>query len=271
MKFGFVIPYASAREAADLAHEAEAAGWDGIFVWEPIWGIDAWVSMTAMAMRTTRIRLGTLLSPLARMRPWDVASKAVALDHLSGGRLTLTVGLGAIDTGYAAFGEVTHRRTRAELLDESLDIIWGLWRGQPFEYRGKHYTIRPTEFMVPPAPLQQPRIPIWCVGMHGSTKSMARAMRCDGLVPSSRDTAGNPQQALPDQLRQMTEYVRQHRAIQGYDIIVEGKTPSADRARAHDLIVPYADAGATWWIEAMWDAIEHPDLVRERLRAGPPA
>jgi len=126
VKYGFVLPSGDARVAADLAYEAEQAGWDGFFVWEPVWVWDAWVSLAAAAMRTERIRLGTMITPASRMRPWKLASETVTLDHLSGGRVILSVGLGATDTGFDAFGEVTDRRTRAELLDESLDIITGL-------------------------------------------------------------------------------------------------------------------------------------------------
>src|SRR3712207_9453887 len=107
MGYGIVLPRGDARAAADLAREAEQAGWDGFFVWEPVWGIDAWVSLAAAAMVTERIRLGTMLTPLSRMRPWKLASETVTLDHLSGGRVILAVGLGAVDTGFAAFGEVT--------------------------------------------------------------------------------------------------------------------------------------------------------------------
>src|SRR3990172_9740304 len=135
VKYGFVLPYGDARTAADLAYEAEKAGWDGFFVCEPVWGIDAWVALTAAAVRTERIRLGTMLSPISRMRPWKLASETATLDNLSNGRVILSVGLGAIDTGFEAFGEVTDRSMRAELLDEGLDILIGLWRGQPFQLR----------------------------------------------------------------------------------------------------------------------------------------
>ena len=76
MKTGFVLPGGDARLAAELAYEAELAGWDSFFVWEPVWGVDAWVCLTAAAMRTQRIRLGTMLSPLSRMRPWKLASES---------------------------------------------------------------------------------------------------------------------------------------------------------------------------------------------------
>ena len=147
MQYGFVLPYGDARTAADFAQAAEAAGWDGFFVWEPVWGWDAWVMLTAAALCTERIRLGTMITPLSRMRPWELASKTVTLDHLSNGRVILAVGLGAIDTGFAEFGEVTDRKTRAELLDEGLDILNGLWHGQPFNYDGKHYHIRGNEVL----------------------------------------------------------------------------------------------------------------------------
>src|SRR5215213_11644099 len=146
MRYGFVFPLGDARTAADFAREAERAGWDGFFVWEPVWGIDAWVSLTAAAMQTERIKLGTMLTPLSRMRPWKLASETATLDRLSGGRVILAVGLGAIDSGFAAFGEETDRKIRAELLDEGLEILTSLWKGQPITYTGKHYQITPTQF-----------------------------------------------------------------------------------------------------------------------------
>src|SRR5512136_1975247 len=116
MKYGFVLPYGDARTAANLAREAEQAGWDGFFVWEPVWGIDAWVALTAAAMRTERIKLGPVLTPLSRRRPWKVANETATLDNLSNGRLILPVGLGDPDE-LRPFGEETDRKTRAELLD----------------------------------------------------------------------------------------------------------------------------------------------------------
>ena len=184
MKYGFVLPYGDARIAADFAFEAEQAGWDGFFVWEAVWGWEAWMMLTAAAMRTQRIKFGTMITPLSRMRPWELASKTVTLDHLSNGRVILAVGLGAIDTGFAEFGEETDRKTRAELLDEGLDIVTGLWRGQPFNYDGKHYHIKETKFYPLPPPVQQPRIPIWVVGAWPKEKSMQRALRYDGYLPN---------------------------------------------------------------------------------------
>src|SRR5512146_1866096 len=155
MKYGFVLPSGDARTAADMAQAAEEAGWDGFFVWDPVWGIDPWVALAAAAMQTRHIRLGTMITPVSRQRPWTLAGQTAALDNLSGGRVILAVGLGAVDTGFAEFGEVTDRRTRAALLDEGLAIIAGLWRGQPFNFDGKHYHVREIKFHPPAPPVQK--------------------------------------------------------------------------------------------------------------------
>lgn len=273
MRFGFVLPYGDAADAADLAAEAEAAGWDGFFVWEPVWGIDAWVSLTAAAMRTQRIRLGTMLSPLSRMRPWKFASESATLDRLSGGRVIVSVGLGATETGFAEFGEATDRRTRAELLDEGLAIVEGLWRGQPFSFAGKHYTIRETAFSNPPPPVQQPRIPIWVVAAWPRKRSMRRALRYDGIIPSVIGDGRNARQATPDEVRKIASDVARARPDGRFDIVVEGTTPADDRAAAAEIVRAWDAAGATWWNEAMWEMPQAPESIealRVRIRAGPP-
>lgn len=274
MKYGFVLPTGDARTAADFAYDAEQAGWDGFFVWEPVWGIDAWVSLTAAAMRTERIRLGTLLTPLSRMRPWKLASETVTLDHLSNGRVILSVGLGAIDTGFEAFGEVTDRKTRAELLDEGLDILTGLWRGQPFTYDGKHYKVRETTFSPPPPPVQQPRIPIWVVGAWPRMRSMRRVLRYDGLLPAVLGGDGQGRALTPNHIREMSAFIEANRAeTTPFDIIMEGQTPGDDAEKAAAIVRPWAEAGVTWWIEALWEAPRDSGglaVIHERLRRGPP-
>jgi alkanesulfonate monooxygenase SsuD/methylene tetrahydromethanopterin reductase-like flavin-dependent oxidoreductase (luciferase family) len=274
MQFGFVLPYGDAHIAADFARAAEAAGWDGFFVWEPVWGWEAWMMLTAAAMRTERIRLGTMITPLSRMRPWDLASKTVTLDHLSNGRVILAVGLGAIDTGFAEFGEVTDRRTRAELLDEGLDILTGLWQGQPFNYDGKHYHIKETKFYPLPPPVQQPRIPIWAVGAWPRKKSMRRVLRCDGLLPNRLDEQGQHVEFTADHVREMKAYVDANRGSSTpFDIVVEGRTPGDQPDQAARTTRMWADGGATWWIEALWGDPDQPvDLgaVLQRIQQGPP-
>jgi alkanesulfonate monooxygenase SsuD/methylene tetrahydromethanopterin reductase-like flavin-dependent oxidoreductase (luciferase family) len=271
MQYGFVLPHGDARVAMECAHAAEEAGWDGFFMWDPVWGIDPWVSLAAIAVQTTRIRLGTMITPVSRRRPWKLASETATLDNLSNGRVILATGLGAVDTGFGAFGEMTDRKTRAELLDEGLAILAGLWKGQPFAYEGKHYHVRPTEFFAPAQPVQQPRIPIWVVGAYPRKASMARALRWDGLLPARMTPDGRFAELTPDSLREITAYVREQRASDSrYDIVVEGRTPGEDPERAVAIVSPWAAAGATWWIESMWEQPPVSQVVW-RIRQGPPA
>lgn len=269
MNFGVVLPQGDAATAVAVAAAAEAAGWDGFFMWEPVWGVDPWVSLGAAAVRTSRIRLGTLLTPVSRRRPWKLAGETATLDRLSNGRVILSVGLGAVDTGFASFGEETDRQMRAELVDESIDILHGLWRGQPFSYAGAHYQIAETSFMPPPPPVQ-PRIPIWMVGAWPRPKSMRRVLRCDGLLPMVAPRGEPVRQAAPDDVRQMRAYVAANRpADTPFDIVVEGTTPGIDPQQERDTVRAYRAAGATWWIEAMWQTPE-PDAVLARIAQGPP-
>ena len=282
MKYGFIIPGGDIHTVADLAAEAEEAGWDAAFYWDGIHIKDAgpmydpWVTMAAMALRTERVRLGAIISPLSRRRPWKVARETVSLDHISNGRLIVPVGLGALDDGgFGKVGEPTDRKTRAELLDESLAILTGLWSGKPFQYDGKHYHLDTMTFL--PRPVQSPRIPIWVVAAFPSERSMARALRYDGLLPNVRDADGKPRDPTPDDIREIAAYVAERRAQSDqpehstpFDIIMEGETPGDDPAQAAGIVRPFAEAGATWWNESRWSAMSDVELVRARIRQGPP-
>jgi alkanesulfonate monooxygenase SsuD/methylene tetrahydromethanopterin reductase-like flavin-dependent oxidoreductase (luciferase family) len=272
MRYGFVLPFCQPRLVADAAVAAERAGWDGIYVWEGLYNWDAWVSLAAAATLTERIRLGTMLTPLSRRKPWELAGQALSLDHLSGGRITLSVGLGAVETGFAAYGEETDRRRRAELLDEGLDIVTGLWAGQPFRYEGAHYRLEPNDFLTPPPPVQRPRIPIWVVGAWPRPKSMARVLRYDGILPNVFGPDGRPRDAGAEDTRDMVRWIAERRPPDAgpFDVVIEGQTPPGEGA---DTVRPWIEAGATWWIEGLWGAQGQPDevdRVTERLLAGPP-
>ena len=275
MKYGFIIPGGDIHTVADLAAEAEAAGWDAAFYWDginiqdmPMY--DPWVTMAAMALRTRRVRLGAIVSPLSRRRPWKLARETVSLDHLSGGRLIVPVGLGALDDGgFGKVGEPTDRKTRAELLDESLAILTGLWSGEPFQYDGKHYHLDTMTFL--PKPVQSPRVPIWVVAMWPSERSMQRALRYDGLLPNVRGADGAPRNVTPDDIREMAAYVAERRnQSTPFDIVMEGETPGDDPAQAAAIVRPFAEAGATWWNESRWGAMSDVELVRTRIQQGPP-
>src|SRR5438552_6600128 len=157
MQYGFIIPGGDLHTIIELASDAEAAGWDGVFYWDGIYiesaGLmyDPWVVLAAMAMRTERVRIGAMLTPLSRRRPWKLARETVTLDHLSRGRLILPFGLGALDDGgFAKVGEETDRKVRAQLLDEGLEILTGLWSGKPFSFHGQHYSVEEMTFLPPP-------------------------------------------------------------------------------------------------------------------------
>jgi alkanesulfonate monooxygenase SsuD/methylene tetrahydromethanopterin reductase-like flavin-dependent oxidoreductase (luciferase family) len=246
------------------AAEAEAAGWDAFFTWETVWGTDPWVLLGALAVKTERMRLGTMLTPPSRRRPWKLAGETATVDALSNGRLILAVGLGAPETGFANFGEVVDRKTRAELLDESLEIITGLWRGQPFEHHGKHYNVTPLTFPGPPKPVQQPRIPIWVVGLWGSERSMRRVLKYDGYLPYVKDG-----EITPEIVREMRAYLDARRQGQPpMDLIVESELMGDKAVDGLARVRALAEAGATWWNEFTWNYT--PEQVRERARQGPP-
>jgi alkanesulfonate monooxygenase SsuD/methylene tetrahydromethanopterin reductase-like flavin-dependent oxidoreductase (luciferase family) len=270
-----VIPTGDPGVVAELAREVEEAGWDGAFYWDGICvgemdTFDPWVVMAAMAMRTERVKIGAVLTPPARRRPWKLARETVALDHLSGGRLVLPVGLGALeDGGFSKVGEPTDRKVRAELLDESLEILTGLWSGEPFSYRGEHYRVEEMTFL--PPPVQKPRIPIWVVGAWPSRKSMGRALRHDGVLAAAVGGSAEASGVTPETIRRIREYTEENREEDGtFDIISEGQTPGEDPGRAASIVRPYAEAGATWWIESPWMPPNEPDDLRARIRQGPP-
>jgi alkanesulfonate monooxygenase SsuD/methylene tetrahydromethanopterin reductase-like flavin-dependent oxidoreductase (luciferase family) len=272
MHYGFLLPAAaSLTETIQLTKEGEEAGWDGIFYGHdsiefmayPLY--DPWLVMTAQALSTQRVRLGTFVMPLARRRPWKVAREALTLDHLSHGRLILSVGLGAVeDGGFRKVGEPLSKKVRAELLDESLSILTGLWSGKPFSFEGKHYHLQEMTFL--PTPVQQ-RLPIWVVGGWKSEKSMARALRYDGVIPQILGAAYN-EHASPEQIRAIKDYVHSHRqASTPFDILAQGQTHPKDRKPSDDLVASYQQAGATWWIEDWY--LSPVEEGRKRLQAGP--
>jgi probable F420-dependent oxidoreductase len=247
---------------ARLAAEAEVAGWHGFFVWdhvrwrEPVVDVaDPWITLAAIASATERIRIGTMVTPLARRRPVKVARETATLDRLSGGRLTLGVGLGEDRFGseYSMTGEELDQRRRAGMLDEALDILTAAWSGEPVQHRGEHYTVDGMRFL--PRPVQRPGIPVWVAGYHGKPRPLRRAARYDGFFPVNLES--------PDQLAEIVDRLTDLRGDTGrpYDII-------AALSRGTDP-APYEAVGATWWIvEIPWET-PTVDFVRGVIRDGP--
>jgi alkanesulfonate monooxygenase SsuD/methylene tetrahydromethanopterin reductase-like flavin-dependent oxidoreductase (luciferase family) len=263
VKYGFIL-MGNPAEVIELAQEAEAAGWDGVFL--PDDWMTAWIKLTAIAMRTQRISLGTMLTPLPEQFPWYVAAQTATLDQLSGGRVILTAGLGVLELD--KFG-LQENRIRAQRLDEALEILDRWWRGESlrtFSYEGRYYHLQEMRASVDwhtHMPKQKPRIPIWVVGGPKQSQ-LRRAARWDGAV-----IGGNP-----EELRERRAEIEALRTSpSSLDIITEGETPHDDPARAAAIVRPYAEAGATWWLESMWEweGVTRNYDMRMRIRSGPPA
>jgi alkanesulfonate monooxygenase SsuD/methylene tetrahydromethanopterin reductase-like flavin-dependent oxidoreductase (luciferase family) len=276
VRYGIYVPnfgdYGDARRLAALARDAEDARWDGFFLWDHVARpfatdmVDPWIALTAIAMATKTIRIGALVTPLPRRRPWKVARETASLDQLSGGRLVFGAGTGSAGgraVEWASFGEQMDARMRGAMLDEGLEILTGLWSGAPFQFRGKHYHVDEALFL--PRPVQFPRIPIWVAGYWPNKSPFRRAARWDGVFPLAQTSAFVP----PEQLREIVAYVRAQRAdASPFDVVALGVT-SAGRADT-DRVVATRAAGATWWLERVHGDRGSFEEMRERVRQGPP-
>ncbi len=278
MQYGLHLPntalHGDPQLFAEIASEGEDAGWDGVFLWDQLFdathkhpdivtSCDPWIAIAAMALATQRIRLGPLISPLSRRRPWNVARQTVTLDHLSRGRLILPVGLGWVpDGGFSLVGEETDRRVRGERLDESLELITGLWTGEPFAFSGKHFRTGEMTFL--PPPVQRPRIPIWVSVSANALREgheLSRALRWDGVHPFGAVSVADVG-ALGDKIAAQRS--------DDFDIIVESEEAESSVVTVRE----YASAGATWWLESVykyvWPVPGSIEALRARIRRGPP-
>jgi hypothetical protein len=273
MKYGIALPYSSPRTIAKLSQLAEESGWDGCFLGDAIWCEDPMIALAAAAMTTSRVRLGTMITPVPLRIPWKLASESLALDRLSNGRLTLGLGAGAVWMGWNAFpDEVTDAKARAEMLDETIDILTLLYQRKQFDYDGKHYHLKLTQMDLrhyPPKPVQQPRVPLWCVGLWPSKKSLQRVLKCDGIIVEKRNVGGQSTELTANDVREIKAYVDSNRTeTTPFDIVLNGTIEGLVPSQAQDKLLSYKEAGATWWIEGMWDATE--EQAVERIRRGPP-
>jgi alkanesulfonate monooxygenase SsuD/methylene tetrahydromethanopterin reductase-like flavin-dependent oxidoreductase (luciferase family) len=240
----------------ELCVAAEQAGFDGVFLWDHMtWSdagdgppmVDPWLVLSVVAARTERVMLGPMITPPSRRRPWALARESTTLDVLSSGRTILGVGLGGPEHGdFGLFGEVTDPRARAEMLDESLAILDGLWSGEWLTHHGSHYDLGPVRFT--PTPLQRPRIPIWVGGVLPNPAPIRRAARWDGAVPVTYDEGGLARPTAEQIAALTAEIAGQRTSMEGYDIAVWAEVTKNPAALEQELPA-YIEAGATWWIE----------------------
>jgi alkanesulfonate monooxygenase SsuD/methylene tetrahydromethanopterin reductase-like flavin-dependent oxidoreductase (luciferase family) len=291
MRFAIDIPnfgaFADPQLTAQIARDAEAAGWDAVWVWDHVQrdaGVpyaDPWILLTVIALATERVRLGPMVTPLPRRRPWLVAREAVTLDILSGGRFTLGLGNGSPLQEFTKFGEDPNLKVRAAKLDEGLAIIDGLFTGKPFSFAGEHFQLTDVEFL--PTPLQKPRMPIWLATTWPVRAPFRRAARFDGTWPLKRAADGSSLPLAPDDVRGVCALIAEERAAAGlppglgpspdappYDVLVAGITPADDPSHAASITAPYAEAGATWWTERINTERGDISAMRRRIDAGPP-
>jgi alkanesulfonate monooxygenase SsuD/methylene tetrahydromethanopterin reductase-like flavin-dependent oxidoreductase (luciferase family) len=245
-----------------LATAAEAKGWDGVFLWDHVHFVraahlevhDPWTVLGAIAHRTERVRLGTLVTPVARRQPWELAKQVVTLDHLSHGRAVLGVGLGEPgEDEFAAFGLPASAHERAARLDEGLTVLEGLLTGEPFVHAGEAFRV---DAELRPAPVQRPRPPIWVAGLWPNRRPFDRARRYDGAAP-----IGAEGPLPPEQVAEVVAYLGE--LPLGFEVVATAldDVPSAE----------YADAGATWLVCSRWPMdVGWQEDLRRQIEAGPP-
>ncbi|MFN8513166.1 MAG: LLM class flavin-dependent oxidoreductase [Chloroflexia bacterium] len=283
MRFAMNLPLSGiagdVRQLVEYARLAEEIGWDALFLEDyinyPTDGyrgptFDPWITLGAIAVQTTKLMLGTTVTPVSRRRPWKVAREALTIDHLSNGRFILGVGLGDVnDPGFGAVGEATTVKERAAMLDEGLAIIDGLWHGKSFSFDGTYYQVR--DMTMRPTPVRQPRIPIWVGGGWPLPGPTRRAARWDGACFYKVATGDQWEDVTPDDIRAMHADIANHRTSDApFDLLVGGKTPGDDLAPSQQRLRALADAGATWWCELILADYPIPEAIRQRIVQGPP-
>ncbi len=272
IRFGLYLPpfgpLADPVALVELARRAEAAGWDGVFLWEHVLGdgpvavADSWVALGAMAGATSRIRLGTMVSPVPRRRPWVLARQAGTVSRLSNGRCVLGVGLGADDYGdFSRFGDEQPLATRARMTDEALQVIDAVWAGKAARFESRHYTVD-----LPDGIAEPHRIPVWVAGRLPEVRAAHRAVRRDGVM-----LIGSSQEPEPEQVAVAVDALRAHGLAEGrpFDVAVAGNASHAWEEPKNVDLAGLVEAGMTWWMESLihYDPLE---LTLAVVDAGPP-
>jgi probable F420-dependent oxidoreductase len=267
MRYGITVAniesFADPRTTVRLARAAEESGWEALFVWDHlafVWGppaADPWITLAAVASATSRLRLGTAVTPVARRRPHVLAQQVATLDVLSGGRVVFGAGLGGSASEFSRFGEPDDPKVRAAMLDEGLGLLRRLWSGEEVRHRGEHYvadgvTLKPT-------PVQE-HVPIWIGGNRPA--SLRRAARWDGWVADTADFDGT-MLSPADLARSLETILALRPGSAPFDVAVLGHSDRGDPGA-------YAAAGATWWLENIHERRAPLPELEALVAAGPP-
>lgn len=268
------------KQLVAFAKEADEHGWDGFFLWDHLRTIDLpatdpfvdpWIAMTAMASVSSTLKLGALVTPLSRRRPWKVARESVTLDRFSDGRLVLGAGIGGdYYREFSGFGEEVGNQLHADKLDEALQMLVELWSGEETSFQGEHYHL--TEIQFHPTPVQQPRIPIWLAGVWPGTKPFQRAAKWDGIFPIYRGEGEFP----PEEVAKMLAYIHEYRTSNApFDTVIvtrshkPGETNPVPTDEYLSRLAELESVGVTWSLESL-DMKAGIDEVLAVIRQGPP-
>jgi alkanesulfonate monooxygenase SsuD/methylene tetrahydromethanopterin reductase-like flavin-dependent oxidoreductase (luciferase family) len=276
VKHGIFLPpfaeFADPRRVAALAADAEQAGWDGLFLWDHMLATpgmavaDAWTTLAAIAMTTSQLRIGPMVTPLSRRRPWVLARQIATLDQLCAGRLTVGIGLG--DDGwreFSSFGEETSPNVRGQLLDESLQILQDLLAGNVVHHDGGRFVVDSTAFLPRPA---QDLVPFWAAVRWPNRKPLARAARLHGCFPIFAGSGDWPAPPSVADLTALRGALTGLGAPRSHEVVVRvalHRLPEADRDEA---VRAMAGAGVSWVLEAFGPG-QPAGPVAEAVRAGP--
>ncbi len=285
-------PFANPAAIVSLALLAEEAGWDGFFLWdhllwtwpEPTDVIEPWPVLGAIAQTTTRLMIGTMVTPVARRRPWQLAREVITLDHLSRGRMMLGVGLGSPDEDFTPFWphpssaraptprelEAAEHRERWRRFHDGLQLLDQLLRGATADRDDALLTAR--DVTLRPRAYRNRTIPILVGGRATTMRGLHLAAEHAGGVPIAFDQESPGQPSL-QQVRTYATTIRQAAAPRTPVVAIWAHTDG--RPRAASDIKPYIDAGVDWWIETVpgGEETDDPrntiDFLRKRITVGP--
>ena len=275
LKYGLLMPHGgpslnTPQKITDYAVMAEDAGWDGFFIWDSIskMAVDPWITMANIASKTTKIKFGPMVTPIARRRPWMIAKALISLDQLSDGRVIFGAGLGD-DPVFDAIGELTSKKMRAEQFDEGLKVLDALLKGEKVSHKGEYYALKDVEFE---NGVQQPRIPIWMGGLWPAKAPFRRAAKWDGMMPHTVRSVTPGERLELDEVEEIMAYINDHRvgSMDDFDMVMLSYLPE-DKKEAEELVKRYYNKGVSWWVESVheWKA-ESMDELKRRIQVGPP-
>jgi len=275
LKYGLLMPHGlesldTPQKVAKYAVIAEKSGWDGFFIWDSIGtrSVDPWVTLAAIAVQTETIKIGAMVTPIARRRPWKLAKEAISIDQLSNGRLIFGAGLGDTPV-FKPYGGETDPKVRAKMLDEGLEVLDRLWEGEEVNFEGEHYTVKGVKFE---RPVQRPRIPVWLGGLWPKRAPFRRAAKWDGMMPHTVRSVKPGERLELDEVQEIIAYIASHREgdMDDFEMVMLSYLPE-NKDEAVALVKSYHEVGVKWWCESVFEwRAENVGEMEARIVAGPP-